>query len=243
MEQETHFYPCKVGSWSPHGNVNLTYPPPQRDYQAPTPKAAPAPRPAPTPKAAPYPPNAQQSADKEREALMRNRDLCRQLEKEGIWPISSSELTTLGWLDPLAVFYQEVVDDIRGEASVGDYGGSRRQLHSNACGRSSAARSLLQLEEHAFYVVVIKLTATAALLEPEKLSPAKRKQVTVLLQHAPQSLRDYIQNFRVVEPTLSSEEQAEKVLSYCHQICDLNIPIFAQYAPKAPVVFDYPPEG
>ena len=101
-------------------------------------------------------------------------------------------------------------------------------------GRSSAARSLLQLEEHAFYMVVIKLTATTALLEPEKLSSAKRKQVTVLLQHAPQSLRDCIQKFRVVEPTLSSEEQAEKVLSYCHQICDLNVPIFAQYVPKAP---------
>ena len=37
-----------------------------------------------------------------------------------------------------SIFYQEVVDAIRvfcrGDASVGDYGGSRRQLHSNAFG-------------------------------------------------------------------------------------------------------------
>ena len=62
----------------------------------------------------------------------------------------------------------------RGENSVGDYGQQRRLLHAATFGRSDVAMTLLRMEEHAFYLVVIKLTASVAVAFPERLSSEQR---------------------------------------------------------------------
>ena len=77
---------------------------------------------------------------------------------------------SLGWLDPLDVFYQPLGDDLQqlcaGADNVPDYGASTRAWRLKNFGDSTLALELLRLEEHAFYTLILKMTATKAALSP-----------------------------------------------------------------------------
>ena len=68
---------------------------------------------------------------------------------------------------------------------MGDYGQQRRLLHAATFGRSDVALTLLRMEEHAFYLVVIKLIASVAVAFPERLSPEQRVLASTLLALCP----------------------------------------------------------
>ena len=85
-----------------------------------------------------------------------------------------ADVTFLGWLDPLDVFYQPLRDDLQqlcaGASSVPDYGASRKAWHLRNFGDNTLALELLRLEKHAFYILIFKMAATKAALSPNIFS-------------------------------------------------------------------------
>ena len=127
---------------------------------------------------------------------MLNRKILKELSDAGI-PLmpdaayySEGVLTSLGWVDPLEVFYSQMIPELKevcvGRSSVGDYGAARRAIHAEVFGNCEVAATLLRLEEHAFYVVVIKMAATIAMAEPDRLSPDQRMCAGSLMAFCPE---------------------------------------------------------
>ena len=84
---------------------------------------------------------SKQDPKKEHENLMTNRNIVRELSEAGVPQMPGADyysegvLTSLGWFDPLEVFYDQMVGELReicsGHSSVGDYGSVRSK---HACG-------------------------------------------------------------------------------------------------------------
>ena len=121
-----------------------------------------------------------------------------------------------------------------GKPSVGAYGTWRRESHAATFGRSDVGDILLRLEEHAFYVVLIKLTASVALTNPERLSSEKRQQAGTLLSHCPSALKRCVKLFAKDKLSLSPGAAVDLVLDYVVRICELPVPLLANQVPPAP---------
>ena len=192
------------------------------------------------------PKNSKVDPNKERDNLKANRRILEELEEAGApimpdgWYYSAGILTSLGWVDPLEVFYDEMIPELQqvcvGQPSIGAYGSSRRLAHAEAFGTSDEARTLLRLEEHAFYVVVIKLTATVAMANPDRLSSDQRLRAGALMAFCPSALKTCLKMTKGDFDSLPSQREVEKVLAYCSKVCDLAIPLWAQQVPGPPYV-------
>ena len=81
--------------------------------------------------------------------------------------------TSLGWINPLDIFYDTIVDEIRqicnGEASVGDSGTKPRFEHAAVFGRNDITMTLSRME-NIFHVILIKLTVSIVAASPNRLS-------------------------------------------------------------------------
>ena len=90
-----------------------------------------------------------------------------------------AEVTSLGWLDPLDVFYRPLKGEIEmicaGATSVPDYGSSCKAWHIRNLGDSALALELLRLEEHAFYILIFKMAAAKAALSLTLFSSTLRQ--------------------------------------------------------------------
>ena len=106
---------------------------------------------------------------------------------------SASVLTSWGWVGSLEVFYDQMVGELReicsGHFSVGEYGLARSKERVEAFRTSDVVRTLLRIKEHAFYVVVTKLTATVAISQPDRLSPEQRLRVGSMMSFCPGALK------------------------------------------------------
>ena len=116
---------------------------------------------------------------------------------------------------------------------MGDYGAARRAIHAEVFGNCEVAATLLRLEEHAFYVVVIKMAATIAMAEPDRLSPDS-ECVLVPLWFLPGALKQCVEMSKDDFESLPSPREAEKVQSYCVRMCDLAIPLRPIQVPGPP---------
>ena len=181
---------------------------------------------------------------KAKENLSRNREIVSELRAAGVPCIpggefySDSVLSSLGWIDPLDIFYDAMVEEIRvicrGESSVGDYGQQRRLLHAATFGRSDVAMTLLRMEEHAFYLVVIKLTASVAMAFPERLSPEQRVLSSTLLAFCPNALDRCMELAKKDFATLQYQDQVNLVLGYCRVVCQASMPMWTGGVPSPP---------
>ena len=84
--------------------------------------------------------------------------------------------------DPLDIFYDFMVEEIReicsGEASVGERLWTRRRFeHAAVFGRNDVTMTRLQIEEHAFHTLLVKLTASVSAASPDRLSSDQRLHV------------------------------------------------------------------
>ena len=153
---------------------------------------------------------------------------------------SEGVLTSLGWFDPLEVFYDQMVGELReicsGHSSVGDYGSARSKMHVEAFGKSDVAQTLLRMEEHAFYVTVTKLTATVAMSQPDRLSPEQRLRAGAMMSFCPGALKTCLEMGKKDFQNLPSQDQVQKVIAYCLTVCDLTIPLWTQQVPVAPSI-------
>ena len=90
-------------------------------------------------------------------------------------------LTSLGWIDPLVIFYDPMVEEIRqicsGEASECDYGTRRRIEHAAFFGRNDVTMTLPCMEEHAFYTILVAVGFSAAQNLVQRLKPAGKKKL------------------------------------------------------------------
>ena len=204
-------------------------------------------------KSSDYPPSSSQDSSsrssrpnpqEEKENLMLNRKILKELSDAGILLMpdaayySEGVLTSLGWVDPLEVFYNQMIPELKevcvGRSSVGDYGAARRAIHAEVFGNCEVAATLLRLEEHAFYVVVIKMAATIAMAEPDRLSPDQRMCAGSLMAFCPGALKQCVEMSKDDFESLPSPREAEKVQSYCVRMCDLAIPLRPMQVPGPP---------
>ena len=176
-----------------------------------------------------------------------NEEKCKEAKDRGlpIFPGADNtdvaEVTSLGWLDPLDVFYEPLKPEIEmicaGATSVPDYGSSRKAWHIHNFGDSTLALELLRLEEHSFYILVFKMAATKAALSPTLFSSSQR-QLSLTgsgwCSHTMETLLHCFLEAEKVSRTLSSNAFFSDVIAYIRECCKVSIPLYCQDAPRAP---------
>ena len=154
------------------------------------------------------------------------------------------KVTTMGWLDPLDICYQAIVQDLQevcqGHGSMGGYGKALRRLHHRILGSHYMAKDFLHLEEHAFYILCYKFAATAALHRPQSLSTDDKTLVMDALSFAPDTLKGLTQQFLDAErdnQVLSTmdEKLFHEIVRYIYACCNAQGPLTHDLAPRAAV--------
>ena len=218
----------------------------------------------PTPKPAPYPPQGQRSSTSARSSdstsypprgqgltkpskYHENQAAIKRCEEigfplmPGVKNAVTESVTKLGWMDPLDLHYKAVVDELEplcaGHKSVGAYGSSRSEFHKKNFGCDKFCEEFLHLEEHAFYIIVYKLAATASLMAPDSLSSEQKRQISEALDFAPAALRSMARDFceaEVAHRSLSSSPLYQEVMNYIFAACNAPVPLNSRNAPRAP---------
>ena len=176
--------------------------------------------------------------NKERAAMAKDRGLELFPNAEAS---DEADVTFLGWIDPLDVFYRPLRDDLQqlcaGACSVPDYGASRKAWHLRNFGDSTLALELLRLEEHAFYILVFKMAATKAALSPNIFSADHRQLALTGSGWCSKTMDKLLQcflNAEKISRPLSKNASFKDVVDYILECCRTSIPLYAQGAPKPP---------
>ena len=159
----------------------------------------------------------------------------------GAEELSTVEVTTLGWIDPLDILYypiRHILQDIcAGCTSVGHYGDTRVAYHKKHFGDCKLAAEFLKLEEHAFYVLSTKIAATMALTNPDALDEQQKKLTVECLDFQPSILQNLLKEFveaELIVKSLSTIVEYELVVKCIQMVCLAPIPVNSTNAPRAP---------
>ena len=152
------------------------------------------------------------------------------------------ETTSFGWVHLIPDYTQndpEALETVISPASdLHEYCQARREWHYQQCSTRWLTMILLKLEEHAFYLALLKLMATKVLTKfPTKLEESQKAEVLRGLWSYPQDLERRMQ--RSLAGIRSSSEDLDNyihaVQNYITAVIKLDIPIANPWSiPRVP---------
>ena len=161
-------------------------------------------------------------------------------------PVSPSappktDLTALGWTDPVAAYSkcakEELAFLLMPFHSLDAYAQSRIKWHQESCPLSRVTDFFLFIEQHAFFLMLIKLVSTLALQNPDAIS--SDLQVAVLGQNSvcPSQLKDaFHEGVKGLKMPTEYADYADDVHSYMVMVLDEPVPVLGKTIPRPPAL-------
>ena len=96
-------------------------------------------------------------------------------------------------------------------------------------------RLLLTIEQHAFFLLYIKLVATLALSMPENLTGSLREAALGQVSVCAPQLRDaFLQGARNIKPRAQFRSYVDAIYNYVNEVIEINLPIMGETIPRPP---------
>ena len=152
---------------------------------------------------------------------------------------SQDSSTELGWTNPVSAYGTSALEELKfiisPFSSVKEYGSSRVERHEDQCGISKISDFLLMIEQHAFFLLYIKLVATLALSVPENLTGSLREASLGQVSACAPQLRDaFLQGARNIKPPSQFRSYVDAVYNYMNEVIEIALPIMGSTIPRPP---------
>ena len=133
--------------------------------------------------------------------------------------------TELGWTDPVATYSKHAKEELAflltPYHSLDAYGQSRIRWHQDSCPISRVTDFFLFIEQHAFFLMLIKLAATLALQNPVALSADLREAALGEHTVCPSQLKDaFHRGIKELKMPVDFADYADDVRSYMAELLE-----------------------
>ena len=145
----------------------------------------------------------------------------------------------IGWENPLSLWRSQLQDEVKSfifpASDVQVYSNLREQWHLMFCQRSPMFYWLLQMEEHSFYLFLIKVMATRSIRARSSLSLSDRKKSLAMASVCTDDLRAELQFYKSFKHDDSQMPYVASVLEHVRSIVSLHMPLDKDFTfPLAP---------
>ena len=137
--------------------------------------------------------------------------------------------TRIGWQNPLQMWEQylklEIKSFIFPSADVHSYSEARERWHLTFCKRSSMLQWLLYMEEHCFYLFLIKSMASRSILMRSSLSLQDRELSLAMSAVCSDDLKEELQHYSSFRHDDEQLPYVCSVLEHCKALIHLRLPL------------------
>ena len=145
----------------------------------------------------------------------------------------------IGWENPLSLWRSQLQDEVKSfifpASDVQVYSNLREQWHLMFCQRSAMFHWLLQMEEHNFYLFLIKVMATRSIRARSSLSLQDREKSLAMASVCTDDLRAELQFYKSFKHDDSQLPYVAAVLEHVRSIVSLHMPLDKDFTfPLAP---------
>ena len=135
----------------------------------------------------------------------------------------------IGWENPLSLWGVHLGDEIKSfifpAVDVHAYSTLREQWHLAFCKRSKMLQWLLHMEEHCFYLFLIKVMASRSIRSPSSLSLPDREKSLAMASVCTDDLREELQFYKSFRHDDSQLPYVAAVLEHVISIVSLHMPL------------------
>ena len=147
--------------------------------------------------------------------------------------------TRIGWQNPLQMWEKHLKLEIKSfifpSADVHSYSEARERWHLTFCKRSSMLQWLLHMEEHCFYLLLIKSMASRSILMRGSLSLQDRELSLAISAVCSDDLKEEIQHYSSFRHDDNQLPYVCSVLEHCRSVTSLRLPLQKDFTfPLAP---------
>ena len=129
----------------------------------------------------------------------------------------------------------EIKSYIFPSADVHSYSEARERWHLTFCKRSSILQWLLHMEEHCFYLFLIKVMASRSILTRSSLSLQDREKSLAMSAVCTDDLKEELQHYSSFRHDDSHLPYVCSVLEHCKSVISLRLPLEKDFTfPLAP---------
>ena len=145
----------------------------------------------------------------------------------------------IGWENPLSLWRSQLQDEVKSfifpASDVQVYSNLREQWHLMFCQRSPMFYWLLQMEEHSFYLFLIKVMATRSIRARSSLSLEDREKSLAMASVCTDDLRAELQFYKSFKHDDSQMPYVASVLEHVRSVVSLHMPLDKDFTfPLAP---------
>ena len=145
----------------------------------------------------------------------------------------------IGWESPLTLWASHLSDEIRSfifpAENVHAYSTLRERWHLACCKPSNMLQWLLHMEEHSFYLFLVKIIATRSTRSRSSLALQDREKSLAMVSICTDDLRDELQVYRSFRHDDSQLPYVTAVLEHVKAIISLQMPLDKDFTfPLAP---------
>ena len=137
--------------------------------------------------------------------------------------------TRIGWQNPLQMWEQHLKVEIKSyifpSADVHSYSEARERWHLTFCKRSSMLQWLLHMEEHCFYLFLIKSMASRSILMRSSLSLQDRELSLAMSAVCSDDLKEELQHYSSFRHDDEQLPYVCSVLEHCKALIELRLPL------------------
>ena len=137
--------------------------------------------------------------------------------------------TRIGWQNPLQMWEQHLKVEIKSyifpSADVHSYSEARERWHLTFCKRSSMLQWLLHMEEHCFYLFLIKSMASRSILMRSSLSLQDRELSLAMSAVCSDDLKEELQYYSSFRHDDEQLPYVCSVLEHCKALIHLRLPL------------------
>ena len=153
---------------------------------------------------------------------------------------NSSSIRELGWENPINAYGTSATEELafilRPFANLRVYADSRIEWHCSQCPLEKVTDFFLQIEQHSFFLLFIKLVASLALSMPESLTGQLREAALgQLAVCAPQLKAAFHAGVMKLKMPTHYADYADSVHNYMAQVLDISVPILGGSIPRPPL--------
>ena len=147
--------------------------------------------------------------------------------------------TRIGWQNPLQMWEKHLGKEIKSfifpSADVHSYSEARERWHLTFCKRSSMLQWLLHMEEHCFYLFLIKVMASRSILSRGSLALQDREKSLAMSAVCTDDLKEELQYYSSFRHDDSQLPYVCSVLEHCKAVISLRLPLQEDFTfPLAP---------